>query len=1185
MTDTFGRQLTFTYGTNGLADTMTDANGKVYQFTYIDRSMSPTPPPATTAGGFRVLSTVVYPDANPSLHPTLTYLYEDTLPINRFALTGILDEKGQRYATWTFDSAGRVTSSQSAGGADLTSINYTSATTRTVTNALGKQDIYNLSNSGQLALQIDNVAGQASANTAASTTSYAYDANGYISQITYGNGNVNKYTHNAVGQETSRTEGFGSPVARTITTTWNSTWRAPNQITEPNVRTNFTYDGTGRLSQLTKTDTTTHTVPYSTNGQTRTWTFTYSTAGLVATVDGPLAGSGDTTTYGYNAAGFVNSITNVLGQVTTVSSINGRGQPLTSVDANSITTNFTYDDLGRVLSVTVNPGANQSQTGFTYDLAGNLTVITRPDGSTLTYAYDNAHRPTSVTNNTVETITYTLNALGNRTATVTRTAGGTITQQQSATFDELGRVMANLGAASQTTTHSYDLNNNETSTTDPRSKVYGHAFDALNRLYRETDPDSFQTSIAFNAQDDVVSVTDARSLVTAYVRNGFGDVIRQTSPDTGITDFWYDANGAVTKQIDARAVQTDFTNDNAGRVLTKTFPAASAENVTYTYDSTAGGNKGVGMFTSVTDQSGSTSFVYNALGQATSDTRVIGGNSYGTAYTYDPAGNTLTETYPSGRIVTYARDSLGRVSGVTTKQNSGSSAVTVASGVTYKPFGPLAGFTFGNGAVLTRTYDQDYQLTDIDAAAGTTVQDLTNGYDPAGNITSITDHLTSARTQTVTYDNLNRVATAGGVYGSQGYTYDGVGNRLTRVIGGTTDTYAYSPTANRVSTVTTGANVRSLTYAASGQVSGDVRDSAHTYGFTINNNGRNAAASLNSSGVGAYLYNAFEQRVQKTASGTVTQFVYDSAGHLIAEANGSGVAQKEYIWIDDLPVAMVDNTGGSPVLYYIHTDQLGTPQKISDGSLNIVWDGVFDPFGNPATGASLSLTNVRFPGQYSDSETVLNQNWMRDYDPTTGRYVQSDPIALDGGANTYTYAGGNPVIYVDSTGEFFFLPALIGAGIGGVSDIGIQLLLNGGDVSCIKWGQVAISAGLGAVGGGLGSFTRIARYKTEFSHWIPTRYIRPSTLSGKNLNPSYIRTLDVPGVRDFINGSLNGNCVAASMHALTDPFRYTKGMTAADKLSRPLQQLLRVPAWLGGSTAGSAIGGANSAADTSCGCN
>ena len=106
---------------------------------------------------------------------------------------------------------------------------------------------------------------------------------------------------------------------------------------------------------------------------------------------------------------------------------------------------------------------------------------------------------------------------------------------------------------------------------------------------------------------------------------------------------------------------------------------------------------------------------------------------------------------------------------------------------------------------------------------------------------------------------------------------------------------------------------------------------------------------------GSYLFNAFAQRVQKVVSSVTIQFVHDEAGHLIAGADGSGPVQREYIWLDDMPVAMVDDTGVSPVLYYIHTDQIGTPQKITDGSLAVVWDGVADPFGNPATGSSVAL--------------------------------------------------------------------------------------------------------------------------------------------------------------------------------------------------------------------------------------
>ncbi|HEX7684698.1 MAG TPA: RHS repeat-associated core domain-containing protein [Trinickia sp.] len=416
--------------------------------------------------------------------------------------------------------------------------------------------------------------------------------------------------------------------------------------------------------------------------------------------------------------------------------------------------------------------------------------------------------------------------------------------------------------------------------------------------------------------------------------------------------------------------------------------------------------------------------------------------------------------------MTYTRDAVGRIAGITTQQTSGASVVSIAASASYEPFGPLSGFTFGNGLIASFTFDQDYQLTTIQAANGTaTVQNLTNVYDPSGNITSITDHVTSSRSQSLTYDDLNRVATASGAYGAQSYSYDGVGNRLSRSANGLTDTYDYSSTSNRLNSVTSASgNVRSFTYAASGQVSQDLRDASDTYTFTVNANGRNAGASLNGATVGSYLYNAFGQRVQKVAGGITTQLVYDRFGHLLEEADASGTALRDYIWLDDLPVTMVDDTGSSPVIYYIHTDQLGTPKKMTDGSANIVWDNTSDPFGDAVAtqgtgwGAAnwgsfnwavtmLSLSNLRFPGQYFDGETGLHQNWHRDYDPTVGRYVQSDLIGLMGGINTYAYVGGNPISLADPTGGNPALGAQLGAeggfAIGGPPGAVVGALLGG----------------------------------------------------------------------------------------------------------------------------------------------
>jgi RHS repeat-associated protein len=163
-----------------------------------------------------------------------------------------------------------------------------------------------------------------------------------------------------------------------------------------------------------------------------------------------------------------------------------------------------------------------------------------------------------------------------------------------------------------------------------------------------------------------------------------------------------------------------------------------------------------------------------------------------------------------------------------------------------------------------------------------------------------------------------------------------------------------------------------------------------------------------------YAYNYLGQRAAKTASSAITQFVYDGIGQLLAENNGAtGAAQTEYVWLDDMPLALV--TGGN--LHFIHTDHLGTPQKATDARQNLAWDIVPRPFGQTEQQTFPPLSNLRFPGQYFDSESGLAQNWFRDYDPAIGRYIESDPIGLKGGVNTYAYVLANPLRHTDVTGR------------------------------------------------------------------------------------------------------------------------------------------------------------------------
>jgi len=147
-------------------------------------------------------------------------------------------------------------------------------------------------------------------------------------------------------------------------------------------------------------------------------------------------------------------------------------------------------------------------------------------------------------------------------------------------------------------------------------------------------------------------------------------------------------------------------------------------------------------------------------------------------------------------------------------------------------------------------------------------------------------------------------------------------------------------------------------------------------------------------------------------------------------------------------------------LLYVHADHLGSPQKLTDTTQAIAWDAVVDPYGEESAITGLAAMPLRFPGQYADDETGYSYNYFRFYDPSIGRYLQSDPLGLVAGLNTYTYVDDNPVNWVDPRGTCI-QSALAGAVLGAAWEMGRQALV---PRECFKldWGRVARSAAWGA---------------------------------------------------------------------------------------------------------------------------
>jgi len=165
----------------------------------------------------------------------------------------------------------------------------------------------------------------------------------------------------------------------------------------------------------------------------------------------------------------------------------------------------------------------------------------------------------------------------------------------------------------------------------------------------------------------------------------------------------------------------------------------------------------------------------------------------------------------------------------------------------------------------------------------------------------------------------------------------------------------------------------------------------------------------NNSAEGAtYAYDARGRLSSRTVThataptSTTTVYVHDLNDHIIAELDASGQTQREYIWLDDMPVAVADNVAsGNPVIYFVHVDHLMRPARMTAQDTSWVWDVIYAPFGgvsyiwsNPAN------IDLRFPGQWFQLESGLAYNWHRHYDATLGRYVQPDQLRNDNDGST-----------------------------------------------------------------------------------------------------------------------------------------------------------------------------------------
>lgn len=1033
-------------------------------------------------------------------------------------LTGIIDGSGQRITSYAYDALGRAVSNELPGGLDKYSIDYSAADgSRAITDPLGTVRVDRFTTVNGIA----KFAGRSQpggSGCGASLSSVTYDANGNVKTSSDFNGNTTNYTYDlSRNLETQRIEAFGKPEARTISTDWHAYWRLPTKLAEPKKLTTWTYNGDngvycaptaatvpninggtqpiGVLCSQTEQATTdlTGSAGFSatTTGSPRTWTYTYDQNGQVLTANGPRTDVADITTYTYytdttatHALGDLASVMNALNHLTQVAAYDKNGRPLAITDPNNNPITLSYSPRGWLQTSSI---AGQT-TIYDYDVFGNLTKLTRPDGSYTEYHYDDARRLMSINNTQGDSIKYQRDNAGNITQTDWVNPDTSHARSQRFAYDALGRLqnlIETRNGINAITTFGYDANGNRTTKNDPKTQVSTTTWDGLDRAKTLKDALNGLTQLVYDGQDRTSQVTAPNGASTGLTVDGLGNITSENSADRGMQIATYDEAGNLKTLKDARNLQSGASYDVLNRPLTVTYPT-TGENVSYTWDTASGCTNGIGRLCQVTDSTGSVKYAYDARGNLTSETRTVGSLSFTTTYSYDAADRLKTLIAPSGKVVTANLDADGHITQVSTTVSG--SNVNLVQAVQTDAAGNTTAQTFGDGTQENRTYGADgspISLTETAISAGSENADVptlpewgaillggllmgiglrrqrhsersatfastsaaflfvgllglwslampaqadeTLIYDQNGNVIQ---RVGATGTTTYGYDALDRLNSEAGPSKTQTLGYDANGNRTSDASG----THTYTANTDRQLTIAG----QTVTLDAAGNMT-----QARNLGFIWNQAGQLKEVHQGSpSGtlLASYDYDAFGRRIKKTTTASAPQgamvriYLYDRYDRLLMEADGSGNPLITYVWRDQVPISLILH-GTQESALYLETDHLNTPRAARNQNKTVVWRWESDAFGttlpneDPDGDSKKTTINLRFPGQYFDAESGLHYNLNRYYFPQLGRYISSDPIGLAGGVNTFGYVGGNPLSVVDPMGLWSVtFGAYLGAG-------------------------------------------------------------------------------------------------------------------------------------------------------------
>jgi len=824
---------------------------------------------------------------------------------------------------------------------------------------------------------------------------YSYDPANDLVEKTDPLGNDTGYNFDQRTWQTAETDAYGNMLHQTTTSVYDALGRATTSTDGNNHTTTMTFDAMARV--LTEK---------SPVGGVQT--FAYDQAGQLTSTTDQM---GHTTTLSYNQRGWQTAVQDPLGNRVTTT-YDTEGNVLSVEDARGNFVTMSYDLLNRRVQT---QDALGDLSTVVFDAAGNVIAQIDARGNATSMIYDALNRVVAVTDSLNHTVTTVFDAAGNVIRTVDA-LGNALT----ATYDNLNRRVTVQDPGGGIATTVYDADSNVVNTIDQLGHKVTYSYDALNRQIAVTDARGGVTTTAFDGANNVVSVTDSVNNTTTFLFDAANRMTQQTDPLNHSSTYAYDLANRLTSTTDRDGRRFDNTYDADNRLTQENWVVSGSTVNTLTFSYDANGN-----LLAAINNAGAYTMAYDALNRVTQTQEPFG---LTLTATYDGVGNRTQLQDSFGGVLTSVYDSANRL---TSRQFGGASQTPLRMDLTYTARNQLATQTrysdlggVNKVASNTLTYDTAGRLTNLQDfnASGGSIANYTYTYDLASRLQS--EQLNGGATKTYTYDAANELTNDG----TNAYSFDLNGNRT--MTGYTTGT------GNQL----TNDGVWTYTYDAEGNLTKKSKGSSAetwTYGYDNQNHMVWAKDSATDGGtvttLATYVYDALGNRLEKdvwtqqSGTTTTTRFGYDGV-EVWVDLSGGNALQTRYIHGDAADQLFARISAAGTAAWYL-TDRLGSVRDIVNNSGAVIDHLDYDGFGNATETQAGNGDRYKWTGREFDSETGLQYNRARYFDPHAGRWQNQDPTGFNAGdTNLYRYVGNSPLMARDPSGlgQAMILPSTTG---------------------------------------------------------------------------------------------------------------------------------------------------------------